>query len=597
MAAQRNRAPAGENVSDGPASGAAANTGEPATLKGPDDGDIGRRAAESANGQNLMGDIRVKDLVKVGATLTRQTVKQPLALFKASLGFLGEVGKIAAGESESKPKPDDGRFKDPAWRENPIYSSTMQVYLAACQSTTNYAKQLGLNPAESERAQFWLSQISDALSPTNFLLGNPAALRRARETNGMSVARGAKNLASDVLKRRPIPSQVDESAFQVGGNLAVTPGSVVLRTEMFELIQYAPQTERVRARPILVVPSIVNKYYILDIAPDRSILEHFIKNEQTVFVIVWRNPQKRHNRWGMDDYQDAIEAAVDATRAITKSNDVNLWAVCGAGPAAVALAAHLAAVGQRKINSLLLVVSPLDTQSMKKAPGIGAFTQGGDVATSLVKKRSAKKRISAREFTLLFAMLRSNELIWNYWINNYLMGEQPSRFDVLYWNGDGTGMTAQFNQDFSDFIDSNPFVTPGSMQVRGKSIAAIDDLDIDTYVLGAAKDHLCIWQAVYRSAQLLGPRSQFVLGNSGHIQTIVCPPGNKKASFFTNAELKPTADEWLSTATRHDGSWWDHGVAWTTEHAGELIPAPSSQGDAAHPPLCPAPGTYVHERA
>ena len=562
-----------------------------------DEADVARRAMNHASGQNLLGGIRLSDFAKTGRSLTRQAVKQPFALLSTSLDFLGALGKIATNRSAYEPKADDRRFADPAWQENPYFANLKQIYLAACESTTRYADKLDLSPTEYDRLQFWLSQFTDALSPTNFLYGNPAALRRAQETNGASVARGARNLVTDVLNGRPIPSQVDESAFQVGGNLATTPGSVVLRTEMFELIQYAPQTEKVHQRPILVVPSIVNKYYILDIAPGRSILEHFVKNEQSVFVIAWRNPQRRHDRWGMDDYQDAIEAAIDATRSITKSPDVNLWAVCGAGPAAVSLAGYFAATGQRKINSLLLVVSPLDMRSMKKAPSIGAFTeQEKDTAAALVKKRMAKKRISSREFTLLFAMLRSNELIWNYWINDYLLGNDAPKFDVLYWNGDGTGMTAQFNQDFSEFIEANPFVTPGAMKVRGKPIAALDELDIDTFVLGAASDHLCVWQSVFRSSQMFGPRSRFVLGNSGHIQTIVCPPGNQKANFFTNDEPVSTAEEWLSGATRHPGSWWDYGVAWTAERAGTLVPAPAAQGNKGYPAVCPAPGTYVHER-
>ena len=213
------------------------------------------------------------------------------------------------------------------------------------------------------------------------------------------------------------------------------------------------------------------------------------------------------------------------------------------------LAGHYAAKGTRKINSLLLVVSPL---TMAEAPSLGAFVDDPEAPTpSVVKKAFRNKRISATEFTLLFAMLRANELIWNYWVSNYLMGETPSAFDVLYWNSDGTGMTAQFNHDFSEFVENNPFVTRGAMKVRGTPISDLADLGIDSYVLGAKNDHLCIWQSVYRSAQLLGSRSRFVLGNSGHIQTIVCPPGNPKASFSTNARQSGTPEEWLKGATRH----------------------------------------------
>ena len=390
---------------------------------------------------------------------------------------------------------------------------------------------------------------------------------------------------------------IEPDAYVVGENLAVTKGAVVLQTSVFELIQYAPQTEQVHQRPVLVVPSIVNKYYVFDLAPKRSILEYYVQKGMTVFVMVWRNPQPRHDRWGMSDYQDAVDAAVDATRAISKSEDVNIWAVCGAGPVVVSLAGYYAAKGTRKINSLLLVVSPLDMKAMAEAPSLGAFVDDPEAPTpSVVKKALRNKRISATEFTLLFAMLRANELIWNYWVSNYLMGETPSAFDVLYWNSDGTGMTAQFNHDFSEFVENNPFVTPGAMKVRGTPISDLADLGFDSYVLGAKNDHLCIWQSVYRSAQLLGSRSRFVLGNSGHIQTIVCPPGNPKASFSTNEDQSGTPEEWLKGATRHPGSWWDHGVAWTAEHAGPLVSAPKAPGNEKYPVLCAAPGTYVHER-
>lgn len=560
--------------------------------------DVAARGVDNVLGQNALGDFRPSDLWDTAGTLLRQSARQPLALARASLGFFGELGKVAAGESQHAPDPGDRRFSDPAWQESTIYSGLLQSYLALRESMSRYAKNSSLDPRQVERVDFLLAQIGDALAPSNFLFGNPAALRRAKETWGLSLVHGAKNLLGDLWKRRPIPSQVDEKAFRIGGNLAATPGEVVLRTEMFELIQYAAQTERVHARPIVVVPSIVNKYYVLDLAPGRSLIEYFVKQSMTVFVVAWRNPQPRHDRWGMAEYQDAIEAAIDAACAIRKSKDVNLWAVCGAGPVAVSLAGWFAAAKKKKIHSMMLFVSPLDTSAMSKAPGVGAFVDAAaaDAAAQPAKKALRRRRMSAKEFTVLFAMLRANDLIWHYWVSNYLLGNTPAAFDVLYWNGDGTGMTAQFNYDFAEFVETNPFVTPGTFKVRGKAMPALDALGIDSYVVGAANDHLCIWQGVYRSAQLLGRRSQFVLGNSGHIQTIVNPPGNPKSSYCTNASLSAAAEEWLAAAERHQGSWWDHCVAWTRAHAGALGAAPKAAGSKKYPPLCAAPGVYVHER-
>jgi polyhydroxyalkanoate synthase len=555
------------------------------------------RTVENVLGQNVMGDFRPRDLVGAAGVLARRVVGRPTALGRAGLDLIGELGQIAAGELRLEPPPGDRRFTDPTWTTSPVYSRLLQGYLALCEAMTQYVENSSEDARQTERTQFLTAQIADAIAPSNFLLGNPAALRRAYETRGRSLVRGAGNLLSDVRKRRPIPAQVDEKAFTVGGNLAATPGSVVLRTEMFELIEYAPQTAQVRARPILIVPSIVNKFYVFDLAPGRSVIEYFVQSGLTVFIIAWRNPQRRHDRWGIPEYQDSIDTALDAVRSIRQVEDVNLWAVCGAGPVAVSLAGYYAAAAQRKINSLLLVVSPLDTDAMSNAPSIGAFVdKDGPAGAEPVKKVMRAKRMSSREFTLLFAMLRANELIWHYWVSNYLMGNPPPTFDVLYWNSDGTGMTAQFNHDFSEFVEANPFVTSGAMRVRDTPIADLSELDIDSYVLGAKTDHLCVWPGVYRSAQLLGPRSTFVLGNSGHIQTIVCPPGNPKASFSTNDDLSLSAEEWLAGSERHAGSWWDHGVAWTTERAGELVDAPVVAGNAQYPPIAPAPGRYAHER-
>jgi polyhydroxyalkanoate synthase len=556
------------------------------------------RTIDNVLGQQVMGDFRPSDLVGTAGTVVRGAITQPAAVARASLGFLAELGLLAAGEDHLEPEPSDRRFQDDAWSDSTIYATVLQSYLAFCRSLDRYAERASDDPRQSERIGFLMSQIADAVAPTNFLLGNPVALRTAVQSRGMSLLKGARNLAGDVVKRRPIPAQVDSSAFEVGGNLAVTPGHVVLRTEMFELIQYAPQTPQVHALPIVIVPSIVNKFYVFDLAPGRSVVEYFVRAGLTVFMIAWRNPQPRHDRWGMAEYQDAIEAAIDATTSIRGVRKVNVWAVCGAGPVAVSLAGHYAAQRRRRINSLLLFVAPLDMKAMSDAPNIGAFIDRDSPAVpEPVERQLRKRRITARDFTVLFAMLRANDLIWNYWVSNYLLGKTPSAFDVLYWNADATGMTAQFNRDFAEFADDNPLVNTGELQVRGTPIADLSKLGFDSYVIGARNDHLCIWQSVYRTAQLLSPRSQFILGNSGHIQTIVCPPGHRKASFSINPDLSGTADEWLAGSERHEGSWWEHGVAWSTARSGALVDAPDTPGSEGFPVLGEAPGTYVHERA
>lgn len=552
---------------------------------------------ENILGQQVMGDFRPSDLVDTAIAATGNALRRPAAVARAAAGFLGDLNYIVSGELSLQPEKKDRRFIDPEWTDSVVFRNLLQTYLALQKSLDRYAARSATDPREVERTKFLLSQVADALAPSNFLLFNPAALRRARETNGRSLVNGARNFIADLKARRPIPAQVDTSGFVVGENLACTPGSVVLRTEMFELIQYAPQTDRVYERPILIVPSIVNKFYVFDLAPERSVIEHFIKAGMTVFVMAWRNPQPRHDRWGMPEYQDAIDTAVESVLDISEIDSVNMWAVCGAGPVAVSVGGYYTATRQRKINSLMLFVSPLDTVAMSTAPGIGAFMdKDSPAAPDRVAEVVRTQRMSARDFTLLFAMLRANELIWHYWVDNYLMGNSPKPFDVLYWNQDGTGMTAQFNHDFSMFVRDNPLVTPGTMKVRGVPLPDLAEVDFDSYVLGAQRDHLCRWEAVYRSAQMLGPRSQFVLGNSGHIQTIVCPPSNPKASFSTNPDLSGDAEQWLANSERRQGSWWDHCAEWTAERAGQMRDAPTAEGNSKFPSLCPAPGTYVHER-
>jgi polyhydroxyalkanoate synthase len=311
-----------------------------------------------------------------------------------------------------------------------------------------------------------------------------------------------------------------------------------------------------------------------------------------VFALAWRNPQPEHDHWGMREYQESIDTAIDAVNEITGGLGVNLWGVCGASPAIVSLLAYYAATEQRKVNSLVLLVALLDMNDLSQAEGIGGLT---DPQIMERARRRKARRMSAREFGLLFGLLRPNDLIWSYWGNNYLMGNDPPVFDVLTWNNDGTGMTAKFSEDFGELVKTNALTRRGEIHVRDTPIPAVDELGIDCYVVGAATDHICRWPGVYRSAQMLGERCQFVLGNSGHIQTLVCPPDNPKASYNTNLKKPASADQWLAGSTRHAGTWWDHCAAWTAERSGKQVKAPASPGSARHQPLGKAPGLYVLE--
>jgi polyhydroxyalkanoate synthase len=521
--------------------------------------------SETLSGQFGFGNFRPGDLLDTTKHVARKLVRQPGPLLRSQLGLAGELLKVLAGQSTLAPEPADKRFADPAWRESWVYRRVLQAHLAWAQSLQRYAADSSDDAQESARVEFLMTQIASALAPTNALLGNPSALKKAIDTGGESLLRGLSNLLNDLAAGRVVPSQSDDRPFKIGENLACTPGAVVMRTEMFELLQYAPQTPAVHERPMLFIPPIINKYYVFDLAPGRSLIEHFVKMGMTVFLVVWRNPRPEHDHWGNVEYQDSIDQAIDAVVEIGGTKEINLWGVCGAAPTVASLLAFHAATAQRKVHSLVLMVPLLDMSGISQTEGVGAFTDPKVLARLKPRQR---RRVSAREFGLLFGLMRPNDLIWNYWVNNYLLGNDPPVFDVLTWNGDGSGMTARFAADFAD-----------------------------AYVIGAATDHICRWPSVYRAAQMLGERCEFVLGDSGHIQTLVCPPGNPKSGYYTNAGKPATAPQWLAEASKHAGTWWDHCADWLVKRSGNPIDAPMRLGSARHPPLGKAPGRYVLERA
>ena len=562
------------------------------------DADADNDATQAVGGLNALGELRLEDLRDSALKLWLQALRHPAVVARESAAFYAQLAKIIVrGDGEEETLSTDARFSDSAWQKNGLYRRLLPAYQAWAQSLQNFVDQAGLDPKETGRAKFLVSQVTEAFAPTNFLLGNPAALKRAIDSGGKSLLSGYQNWLSDVTARRPVPSQVDTRPFKVGDNLAATPGDVVMRTELFELLQYAPQTDKVHERPILVIPSIINKYYAFDLAPGRSILEYLVQNGFTVFVMVYRNPGKAHDSWGMDTYMNGMDEALDAVQNISGCQDPNVLAVCGAAPLAVTVAGYHEALMSKNIGSMTLFVAPLDTAAMEKTPVLGDFSDPKLAKLSKTLMPQKSDRISADEFTLLFAMLRPNDLIWNYWVNNYLMGEGPPAFDVLAWNSDATGMTAQYNRDFQDFCARNPLATPGAMRFRDTPIADVSRFGFDSLVIAARTDHICPWPSVYRSAQMLGKRCDFLLGGRGHIQTIVAPPGGKKDHYFLNPDHSKDADAWFAGAQRVDGSWWPYYVEWCGKRSGKMVAAPKKPGNKTHPSLGKAPGTYVHEKA
>jgi len=385
---------------------------------------------------------------------------------------------------------------------------------------------------------------------------------------------------------------VEPDAFEVGVDLAVTPGEVVLRTDVFELIQYTPQTPKVRSVPLLIVPPTINKYYVIDLAEQRSLVEHLVQNGQQVYCISWRNPDPRHADWGVDSYGQAIIEAMEAAQRIARSDQVAIFGICSGGMLATMVLAHLAAVGDlARVSAFSLAVTVLD-QAQAGLPS--ALLSKKAVAAS-TKASAEKGYLDGRQLAEVFAWLRPNDLIWNYWVNNYLLGRPPKPFDILYWNADPVRMSAAMHRDFMDIAMRNALVEPGAAKMLGSKVD-LGKVTADSYVVAGIADHLCKWESCYQTTQLLGGTTKFVLSTSGHIASMVNPPGNEKASFQTASQNPAVAAEWLGAAGKVRGSWWADYVDWLSERTGPERNKPRRLGSAAFEPVCDAPGTYVLDR-
>jgi polyhydroxyalkanoate synthase len=497
----------------------------------------------------------------------------------------------ATGRSAREPAKGDRRFSDPAWRTNPMYRRVGQAYLALEHHINGAVEAAELDWRTQERARFAAGIVSSALAPTNTLAGNPAALKHAFDTGGASLFRGARNLVDDVFHNRGMPRQVDSEPFVVGENVGATPGQVVFRNEVVEIIQYAPSTPTVRAVPLLLVWSVVNRFYVLDLGPDRSFIEYALSQGIQVFVTSWRNPTREHRGWGLDTYAAALLEAVDAVRDITGSDQVGTIGLCAGGQLLAATMGHLAERGDDRIAHASFGVSQLDL-SVPNAAGIALHpTLTG--AARLGTKASGV--VDGRDIAAIFSWLRPNELVWSSWVNNYLMGKKPPAFDILAWNADATRLPGALQRDLLDLAEHNLLAEPEALTVLGSRVD-LSRVKADTYVVGAETDHLVPWRGAYRTTQLLGGDSTFVLSGGGHIQHLVNPPGNAKAYFSTGPRPGSDPDAWLAEATRHQGTWWDNWSAWVLARSGEERPAPEHLGSAKHQPLEAAPGRYVRER-
>jgi polyhydroxyalkanoate synthase len=544
------------------------------------------RAVEAADGGEPLGTIRLPGLAAAGLRAAR-----PGASVKSAARLTREAARIVRGSSEMAAARQDWRFRDPTWQENPLYRRLMQLYLAWTQEVEDLVEGADLSWRDAERARFLASVVTSASAPTNTLPGNPEALKRLLETGGASVVRGMRNLVHDVRHNGGMPATVNSSAFAVGENLAATPGAVVYRDEVCEVIQYAPSTAQVRSRPVVMVPPQINKYYFMDLAPKRSFVEHAVAHGLPYFTISWRNPGPKQRDWDMDVYAAAVVRAIDVAREITQSDDVNLLSLCAGGILTTTVLNHLAAEGDERVRSASFGVTLLDFEV--PAP-IGMFAVPAVISLARFRSRRAGL-LDGRSLSSVFTWLRPNDLVWNYWVNNYLLGNDPPAFDILAWNADNTNLPGALHQQFLNIFGNNALATPGAMKVLGTPVE-LGRITVETYVTGATTDHLTPWRGCYRTSQLLPGDSTFILSNAGHIASLINPPGNPKSHYFAGPEPGGDPDEWFTAARKQQGTWWEHWAAWVLERSGEERKAPGRLGNRQHPVIEPAPGSYVRGR-
>jgi poly[(R)-3-hydroxyalkanoate] polymerase subunit PhaC len=521
--------------------------------------------------------------VQADAALQKAYLEQQSKLWAAML-----AGRDAPAEAEAA----DRRFAAREWRENPFYDYLRRSYLLASRYVEDLVESAALEPQAKERARFAARQWIDAMCPANFAATNPLVLKQAIETRGESLARGIANLVGDAQKGRI--SQTDEAAFEVGRNLGVTPGQVVFENELIQLIQYAPGTPQVAARPLVMVPPCINKFYILDLQPVNSFVRYAVASGHTVFMLSWRNVGAEHGHLGWDDYlEKGVFTALRVSREISRSDRVNALGFCVGG---TLLGAGLAVLSEKKqdwVSSATFLATMLDFSEVGQ---IGLFVDEMSVAA----REATIGRggiLPGSDLAFVFSSLRANDLVWPYVVNNYLLGGSPAAFDLLYWNADSTNLPGPMYCYYlrNTYLD-NKLREPGALVNCGVSVD-LGKVDLPVFVLATREDHIVPWRSAYRTLGLLGGEDKtFVLGASGHIAGVVNPADKNRRSHWVSASCDKAPDEWLSGAKEQKGSWWPLWSEWLARHAGGERKAPAKPGNAKYKPIEAAPGRYVKQR-
>jgi polyhydroxyalkanoate synthase len=532
----------------------------------------------------------IRDAIALGKRLARHPERAALPL----VGLARDARSIVAGRSQLDPSTTDRRYADPAWRTNKLFRALSQGHLSAANRLEEILDEAELDPASDFRLRIALLNVAAALAPANFPLLNPAALKAMIDTGGASIVIGAKRFAKDVSAPPRLPARADPADFELGVGVAATPGAVVLRTPVMELLQYSATTPTVQHEPLLIVPSVVNKYYLTDLSPGRSLTEFAIAGGYETFTISWINPDRSHRHFDLDTYIKGILDALEAIELITGSGRTHTLGVCAGGQLLTIALAYLAAGDEdNRVASVSLPVCVMDHSDPASPTGV-LSPRAVRLATAAVKRRGL---VEGHTLQGALAWLRPVDSIWWAWVHRYLLAGDMPKLDLFHWAEDITNLPAGLVVNLLELTVENALTKPGRLVVLGRSLS-LHDVTTDAYLVAGLTDHLTHWQSCYGTASMLGSKCRFVLVRGGHLQAILRPPGGRDAGFLTASSGTPRDPAaWLERATEHEGSWWEHWRRWLDRRSGGTRAAPRELGDARHPALEPAPGTYVRKRA
>jgi len=607
-----------ETRTTGPKAAAeSAESPEAAAFKLPDPAVVGRSMADIAErSQRIVSEWLKRqnqqeqdiDPLNVGSAFLEMTARlmaNPAQMMKAQIGFWQDYMTLWQNTArrmmgiDTEPVIDapatDRRFKDDAWKDSEVFDFIKQSYLLSARYVQDVVTHVdGLDKKTAQKVDFYARQFCDAMSPSNFLLTNPEVLRRTAETGGENLLKGLNNLLSDLEngKGKLRIKMTDMEAFKLGENIGVSPGKVVYQNELMQLIQYSPATETVLKRPLLIGPPWINKFYILDLRPRNSLVRWAVSQGHTVFVISWVNPDEQLAEKGFEDYMhQGYLAALDAIEKATGEREVNAIGYCLGGTLLASTLAYMAAKKDDRIKSATFFVALTD---FEEAGELGVFIDEEQL-TSLEDKMNKRGFLEGSEMATTFNMLRANDLIWSFVVNNYLLGNDPFPFDLLYWNADSTRMPARMHSFYlRKMYQENLLSKPGGITLSGVPID-LRKIKTPAYFLSTREDHIAPWKSTYKGTQLLGGSKRFVLAASGHIAGVVNPPEGGKYSHWINEALPPDPDDWFKGATEIAGSWWPDWHRWVSAQANERVPA-RVPGDGKLTPIEDAPGSYVRVR-